>query len=260
MTGQIRQESLGEGIVRVVIDHQERRNALNNAMWDALGSLMRQLDADESLRCVVLTGAGEQAFGAGADISEFEENRSSAEKARGFARRTHEALTAVKRCRHPVVAAVRGLCVGGGLELALCADLRIAAEGSRFGIPVKRLGLVVAYEEMEGLIEAVGKSNALRILLEGDVFGAEEALRIGLINHLVPVEGFEERVLERVRLIVEGAPLVARWHKKFANRLMDPEPLGEDERDESFACFDTEDFRIGYRAFLDKQTPRFVGK
>lgn len=260
MAGEIRREALGEGVVRVVIDHQERRNALNNAMWDALGATMRELDADAALRCVVLAGAGEKAFGAGADISEFEENRSSAEKARRFAERTHAALTAVKQCRHPVVAAIRGLCVGGGLELALCADLRIATDDARFGIPVKRLGLVVGYDEMAGLIEAVGKSNALRILLEGDVFGAEEALRMGLVNHLVPAADFEAKVQERVALIVEGAPLVARWHKKFANRLMDPAPLAEAESDESFACFETEDFRIGYRAFLDKQIPRFLGK
>lgn len=260
MTGEIRQEPLGDGIVRVVIDQQQRRNALNNAMWHQLTELMVALDADEDLRCVVLTGAGEEAFGAGADISEFEENRSSAEKARRFAGRTHAALDALKRCRHPVVAAIRGLCVGGGLELALCADLRIAADDARFGIPVKRLGLVVAYEEMTGLIEAVGKSNALRILLEGDIFGAEEALRLGLVNHLVPAAEHEAFVLERARLIAEGAPLVARWHKKFANRLMDPRPLEPAERAESFACFDSEDFRIGYRAFLDKRTPKFVGK
>lgn len=260
MTGEIRAEPLGDGIVRVVIDHQERRNALNNAMWDTLGRLMGELDADETLRCVILTGAGDKAFGAGADISEFEENRGDSARARRFAQRTHAALAAVKQCRHPVVAAIRGLCVGGGLELALCCDLRIAAEDARFGIPVKRLGLVVAYEEMEGLIEAVGKANALRILLEGDVFGAEEALRLGLVNHLVPVAGFEARLRERVELIAEGAPLVARWHKKFANRLMDPAPLTPEEREESFACFDSEDFRRGYRAFLDKQKPTFVGK
>lgn len=260
MTGRIIHERLDDGIARVVVDHQARRNAMNNAMWDTMGSLMREFDADDSLRCVIITGAGEEAFGAGADISEFEENRSSAEKGRRYAERTHGALRAVKQCRHPVIAAVRGLCIGGGLELALCADMRIAAEGARFGIPAKRLGLVVAYEEMEGLIEAVGKSNALRILLEGDIFGADEALRMGLINHLFPAESFEEKLMERARLIVEGAPLVARWHKKFATRLMDPAPLSDDERDESFDCFDTEDFRIGYRAFLDKRKPAFIGK
>jgi len=259
MTGRILHERLDGGIVRVVIDNRQRRNAMNNAMWDALGTLMRELDADESLRCIVVTGAGEEAFGAGADISEFEENRSTAQKAMRFAERTHATLRAVKGCRHPVVASIRGLCVGGGLELALCADLRIAAEGARFGIPVKRLGLVVAYEEMQGLVETVGKANTLRILLEGDIFGAEEALRMGLVNHLLPADGFEDSVMERVRLIAEGAPLVARWHKTFANRLMDGAPLTDEERAQSYACFDTEDFRIGYRAFLEKRKPDFTG-
>lgn len=149
MPGRILHERLGDGLARIVIDHEARRNAMNNAMWDALASLMRELDADESLRCIILTGAGEKAFGAGADISEFEENRSTAKKAKRYAERTHAALQLIKTCRHPVVAAIRGLCVGGGLELALCADIRIAADDARFGIPVKRLGLVVAYEEME---------------------------------------------------------------------------------------------------------------
>lgn len=260
MAGEIRRENLGDGIVRVTIDHQERRNAFNNAMWDRLGDLMVELDADETLRCIILTGAGDVAFSAGADISEFEENRSTVEKARTYGKRTHATLAAVRNCRHPVVAAINGLCVGGGLEVACCADMRIAADSARFGIPAKRLGLVVAYDEMRGLVELVGKSNTLRILFEGDIFGCDEALRMGLVNRVVPSAGLEAAVMNSASLIAEGAPLTARWHKKFANRLLDPAPLTSEENDESFACFGTADFAEGYRAFLDKRKPQFIGK
>jgi enoyl-CoA hydratase len=260
MTGSIRRDDIGDGIVRLTIDHQAKLNALNNAMWDQLGDFMRELDGDESLRCIIITGAGDKAFAVGADISEFEENRSSVEKARVYAKRTHGALAALSECRHPVIAAINGLCVGGGLEIACCADLRIATESSRFGIPVKRLGLVVAYDEMRALLHLVGKSNTLRILLEGDVFGAEEALRMGLVNRLVPAAEFDAAVIKSAGLIAEGAPLVARWHKKFANRLMEPAPLTPEEKDESFTCFGTEDFATGYQAFLEKRRPRFAGR
>jgi enoyl-CoA hydratase len=260
MAGRLYTETLEPGIVRVVIDHQERRNAMSVAMWDSLREAMAGFDADESLRCIIVTGAGEKAFGAGADISEFEETRGTAAKAKAYAQRVHGALSALKTVRHPVVAAIRGLCVGGGLELATCMDLRICGAGSRFGIPIKRLGLVVAYSEMQALIELVGKSNALRILYEGDLYGADEALRMGLVNQVVPDAEVEAATLACARKIADGAPLVARWHKKFANRLMDPRPLTPEEDDESYACFDTEDYREGSSSFLAKRKPVFKGR
>lgn len=260
MAGTVRLETPEPGIARVVFDHPERLNALSNAMWDGLGAVMADLDADARLRCVILTGAGERAFSVGADISEFEENRSDVARARAYAARTHAALAAIVRCRHPVIAAIRGLCVGGGLELACCADLRLCGAGARFGIPVKRLGLVVALDELRPLVELVGPANALQILLEGEIFPAAEALRMGLVNRVVPDAEVEAAALAAARRIAEGAPLVARWHKRFVRRLLDPRPLTEAERDESFACFGTEDFRIGYRAFLAKETPVFVGR
>ncbi len=260
MPGEIVREDLGGGIVRLTIDHEARRNALNNAMWDQLGALMRDLDAEESLRCVILTGKGDTAFSAGADISEFEENRSTVEKARAYGARNHATLSALRDCRHPTIAAINGLCVGGGLEIACCTDLRIAVHKARFGIPAKKLGLVVAYEEMRGLVELVGRSNTLRILLEGDIFDSEEALRMGLVNRVVADGTLDEAVMKSAGLIAEGAPLVARWHKKFATRLMDPRPLTPAETEENFTCFSTKDFAEGYRAFLEKRKPEFSGQ
>jgi enoyl-CoA hydratase/carnithine racemase len=247
-------------IARVTLNQPARLNAINNAMWQRLGEVFVELDADPALRCVVLTGAGDRAFSVGADISEFEANRSTVEKARAYAARTHGAMSRIAACRHPVVARIGGLCVGGGLELALTADLRIAAESARFGIPVKRLGLVVAYPELEPLIQLVGPANALEILLEGRIFAAGEAQRMGLINRVVPDAELDAETEATVARIAEGAPLVARWHKKFTRRLLQPEPLSPNELDESFACFGTEDFRTGYRAFLAKTGPEFEGR
>jgi enoyl-CoA hydratase/carnithine racemase len=155
---------------------------------------------------------------------------------------------------------IHGVCVGGGLEMAAVCDMRICGESSRFGVPVKRLGLVMAYAEMKGLIDLVGRSVALEIALEGRVFGAQEAREKGLVNRVVPDDKVEEESAATARRIAEGAPLVARWHKKFARRLADPRPLTPEENAESYACFGTEDFRIGYRAFLAKEKPAFRGK
>ncbi|MGH8699080.1 MAG: enoyl-CoA hydratase/isomerase family protein, partial [Burkholderiales bacterium] len=230
-------------IATVTLNKPERLNALDKGMWGALGEIFRDLDRDESLRCVVLRGAGDRAFAAGADIAEFATERANVEQAREYDRVVHPTLEAVAHCRHPVVAMIRGACVGGGLELAAVCDLRICGESSRFGIPVKNLGLVVAYGELQGLIDLVGRAAALEIVLEGRVFGAPEAKDKGLVNRIVPDDKVEEETAGMVRRIAAGAPLVARWHKRFARRLADPRPLTPEEYDESFACFGTEDYR-----------------
>lgn len=249
-----------DGIATVTLDQPARLNAINNTMWDRIGGIFTELDADASLRCVIMQGGGEKAFSVGADISEFEHNRSSVEQARRYAERTHEAMSRIVACRHPVVAKIRGLCVGGGLEVALTCDLRICSEESRFGIPVKRLGLVVAYSELEPLVQLVGPANAMEILLEGQVFGAARAHEMGLVNRVVPDAALDSEVHATAERIAEGAPLVARWHKKFTRRLMNPAPLTAEELDESYHCFGTEDFKAGYRAFLAKTEPEFRGE
>jgi enoyl-CoA hydratase/carnithine racemase len=259
MSELVRLEREGE-IARVTLDQPARLNAINNAMWRRLAEIFAALDADESLRCIIRGGAGDKAFSVGADISEFEENRSSVDKARRYHERTHRSLQAIACCRHPVIALIKGLCVGGGLELATLCDLRICGASARFGIPVKRLGLVVSYTELEPLVELIGPANALEILLEGRIHGAQDALRMGLVNRVVPDAEVEHETRATALRIAEGAPLVARWHKKFTRRLMQAEPLGAEEMDESFHCFGTEDFRAGYQAFLAKRKPEFKGR
>jgi enoyl-CoA hydratase/carnithine racemase len=229
-------------------------------MWTRLRDVFSEINADDGLRCVILGGFGDRAFSVGADISEFEENRSTVEKARQYHERTHASMQAIFCCRHPVIAQIRGLCVGGGLELATICDLRICGESARFGIPVKRLGLVVSYAELKPLIDLIGPANALEVLLEGRIHSADEVLRMGLVNRVVPDDEVEHEAFATAARIAEGAPLVARWHKKFTRRIMQPEPLSDEEMGESFHCFETEDFRAGYQAFLAKAKPEFKGR
>jgi enoyl-CoA hydratase/carnithine racemase len=247
-------------IATVVLNKPERLNALDRSMWVRLAEIFRELDRDESLRCVILRGAGEKAFAAGADIAEFATERATVAQAAEYGRIAQAAMDAVAHCRHPVLALIKGVCVGGGLEMASVCDLRICGESSRFGVPVKNLGLVMAYGELKGLIDLVGRAVALEIVFEGRVFGAQEAKDKGLVNRVVPDDRVDDEVVATARRIAEGAPLVHRWHKKFARRLADPRPLTPAEYEESFACFGTEDYRIGYRAFLAKRTPEFKGR
>ena len=247
------------GIVTVVLNRPHKLNALTKPMWQRLGEVFEALSADDAVRCIVLRGAGTRSFAPGNDISEFENERSNVEQARAYGRIMHRTIDAIANCRHPVVAMIHGICVGGGLEIAGLADIRICGESSRFGVPIKNLGLVMAYGEIGALIGLAGRANAMEILLEGRVFGAQEARDKGLVTRVVPDDKVEEESLAAAQRIVEGAPLVARWHKKFARRLADPRPLSEEEYDEGFACFGTEDFRIGYCAFLAKQKPDFKG-
>jgi len=169
-------------------------------------------------------------------------------------------IDALQSCRHPMVAMINGVCVGGGLELAANCDIRICGESSRFGAPINKLGLVMSYAELESLLNLVGRATTLEILLEGRVFGAEEALQKGLVQRVVPDDKVEEEAYATAQRIVDGAPLVARWHKKFIDRLSDPALLTRDEVDEGFLCFGTKDFEIGLKAFLDKKKPAFTGR
>ncbi len=244
----------------VTLSNPERMNALGLPMWEKLGDIMVDLDADETMRCVVLRGAGEKAFGAGADISEFATARANSKLAREYGIRVERTMRAISDCRHPTVAMIHGACVGGGLLVASRCDMRIAGESARFGVPVRKLGLVESHTEMQGMLDLMGYANGLEMILEGRIWGAREAFEKGLVNRVVPDAEVEQETRATAERIAAGAPLVARWHKKFARRLADPRPLTEAERDEAFACFDTEDFREGAAAFLAKRTPEFKGR
>lgn len=247
-------------IATVVLNRPDKLNALTRAMWQRLAQVFAELDAQDELRCIVIRGAGTRAFAPGNDISEFATERSNVEQARAYGNDMRAAIEAITRCRHPIVAQIHGICVGGGLEIAGLADIRICGESSRFGVPIAKLGLVMAHAEIAPLIALVGEATALEILLEGRIFDAREARDKGLVTRVVPDDQVAAEAAATARRIADGAPLVARWHKKFARRLRDAAPLGDAEYDEGFACFATEDFRTGYRAFLAKQPPAFTGR
>ena len=244
----------------VTLNRPDKLNALNRAMWVDLAESFEALADEPWVRCIVLRGAGTRAFSPGADISEFESQRANVAQAREYGEVMRRAIAALDGCPHPVVAMIHGVCVGGGLEVAALTDLRICGESSRFGVPIAKLGLTMAYPEIEALVRLVGEAVSMEILLEGRVFDAREALAKGLVNRVVADAEVESESLATARRIAEGAPLVARWHKKFARRLRSAEPLSGDEIDEGFASFGTDDFQEGRKAFLEKRKPSFEGK
>jgi len=247
-------------VVTVTLNRPDKLNAFTKAMWQRLGEVMRHLSDDDAIRCIVLRGAGDRAFSPGNDISEFESVRSNSAQAKAYGQIIAGTLDALRSCRHPTVALIKGICVGGGLEIAGTCDIRVCGTSSRFGAPINKLGLVMGYAELDALIALAGRSTALEILLEGRIFGAAEAKEKGLVTRVVADAEVDEEAMATAQRIAEGAPLVARWHKKFARRLAEDRPLSAQELDEGYACYDTEDFRIGYRAFLDKVKPDFKGR
>lgn len=249
-------------IATVALHNPSKLNALTAAMWQALTREMVLLSSDESLRCVVLRGSGNQAFAAGADIAEFASVRHTAEQGRVYhGEYVGKALRAVAECRHPTIAMIHGPCVGGGLEIASQCDLRISGESGRFGVPINRLGFAIAYSELEAFLPIFGRAVALEILIEGRVVAADEAMAKGMLTRIVPDAELERETYASARRIADGAPLVARWHKQFIRRLTPrAAPLSDAEIDENFAYFATEDYRIGYDAFMAKKKPKFTGR
>ena len=247
-------------IATVALNNPERLNALNKPTWERLGAVMRELSADDTLRCVVLRGAGDKAFAAGADIAEFASERADSRQAKIYGDLIHATMQSVAACKHPTLAMIKGACVGGGLEIAACCDMRICGASSRFGVPINKLGLTMGYGELAGLLALVGRAVTLEILLEGRVFDAAEALHKRLVNRVVADDQVEIEAYAAARRIADGAPLVARWHKQFIERLTPRADITSAEWDEGFACFDTADYREGVAAFLAKRTPRFDAK
>ena len=247
-------------VATVVLNRPEKLNALDLPDWVRIGELIVELHENEAIRCVVVRGVDEKAFSAGADISGFAQHRNTESQVRAYGAVIESSLTAIRQCRHPVIAAISGVCVGGGLELSSACDIRICSASSRFGAPINRLGLTMSYAEAATLKDIAGTAGALEILLGGDVFDATRAHELGLVSRVTPDGELLETVYSLARRIAERAPLVNRWHKKFIRRLADPAPLTPEEIDEGFAAYDTEDYRIGYEAFLEKKKPDFKGR
>jgi len=249
-------------IATVAINNPGKLNALTVSMWRELARVMRELASDADLRCIVLRGAGHQAFAAGADMTEFAHARNDFAQGKLYhLEYVAGALDAVGTCRHPTVALIQGPCAGGGLEIACQCDLRVSGVSGRFGVPINRIGFAIAYGELAGLLAVAGRAVAAELLLEGRMWTAEEAFAKGLLTRVVPDENAQAEAYASARRIADGAPLVARWHKRFIRRLTPhAAPLTEAEIDANFDYFDTEDYRIGYDAFINKRKPKFTGR
>jgi enoyl-CoA hydratase len=246
-------------IAFVTLSNPGKLNALDVSMWLALRECFNALSANEDLRCIIIGGA-DRNFAAGADIQEFATVRSNVKDGMFYHNDTVAlALLAISQCQHPIIAAIEGICVGGGLEIACTCDIRIAAPDARFGIPINRLGFPLAPEELRGLLELTGKAVALEILLEGRVFDALEAKQKGLLHRIS--ENVREEAQTSALRIAQGAPIAARVNKQLIKRMTAIAPaLSEAEAHAVFAFLDTDDYREGVASFLDKRPPQFTGK
>ena len=259
MSERVRAEVEGR-IAEVRLDAPEKHNSLDRDGWRALAGAMDELSARTDLGCVVLRGSGGRAFSAGSDISAFARQRDTPEDVRAYSDAIAGAMRAVRDCPHPTLAVIEGLCVGGGLEIAACCDVRICEASSRFGAPINRLGLTMSHAELQPLVALLDPGTVLDILLTGDLMAADHARRVGLVNRVVPDGEVVAAGLDLANRIAAGAPLVNRWHKEFIRRLADPTPLSDAERDEALEAFGTADYREGRTAFLEKRAPDFRGE
>jgi enoyl-CoA hydratase len=260
VTGTIRVERSGP-VATVTLDSPGKLNALSEAMWRGLAEEFTKLSADVDLRTVVLRGAGGN-FAAGADISQFETVRfNRADGERYHLQTIGNALSAIETCSLPVVAAIEGVCVGGGLEIATVCDIRLATVDARIGVPVGRLGFPLALPELVPLLRLVGAAVAAELLLEGRMLSGSEAAARGLVTRAVAAAELEAELQRCVERIAAGSPRAARENKANMRRLQ-ANGLRFDARElaASFDFLDSADYHEGVRAFLAKRTPRFVGR
>ncbi|MGH7119275.1 MAG: enoyl-CoA hydratase/isomerase family protein [Acetobacteraceae bacterium] len=249
-----------EGDIAIVtFNRPQVRNALDRAMWEALAEAMEALSADGSLRSVILAGAG-GTFSAGADIKAFGSERGTRALEERYGQSIHRAMQSIRLCRHPVVAAIEGACIGGGAGIATMCDFRIGGEGIRFGITARNLGIFYAYAELDPILSLAGSAVAAELLIEGRIFNGREAYEKGLLSRVVADQAVRSEALALATRIAAGSPLAARFHKQAIRRLRGPLPLTAAEEAEACRFVETEDFQNAYRAFLAKEKPRFAGR
>ncbi len=251
---------IADGIGTIIFNNPDKRNAMSLEMWRGLVEILDRFEADPTVRAVVLTGAGPKAFVSGADISQFDSQRASAS-----AQEEYDALTSAGRARllafpYPVIARIRGFCLGGGIGIALQADLRIAAEDAEFGIPAARLGLAYGAGMVRQLVALVGPAHARMLLYTGARIDAREAERIGLVNQTVRAEDLAGTVADLARTIAANAPLSVRAAKLTVAAAEAPGRVADDAAEAAIAaCFDSNDYREGRAAFQEKRPPKFLG-
>jgi enoyl-CoA hydratase/carnithine racemase len=245
-------------LATVRLNRPDKRNALTLGMWRELEQAFKQLEQDDGVRCIVVRGAGGN-FAAGADLSEFPALRASADQAAAYGKQMIAALTAIRDCRYPTIAAIEGLCVGGGLEIALMCDLRLSAPDSRFGIPIQKVGVAMPYPELAILTQMLGRPTMLALLLEGQLHDAAWAERHGLLTRIAT--DLEADLNATTGRILGGSPVSHRHHKHYTQRALDVlQVLDAGDIQRSYAAVETADYREGIAAFLDRRTPKFPGE
>jgi enoyl-CoA hydratase/carnithine racemase len=255
-------QNLTDGVGIITFNQPEKRNAMSLDMWEGLGHALVELRDDPAVRVVILVGAGDKAFVSGADISQFEKTRHNAEASEEYSKKSAAQRALLADYPKPIIACIRGFCLGGGMQVAMAADIRIASDNSQFGIPAAKLGIAYGYDGLKNLVSLVGPSWARLIMYTGMRIDSTEGLRIGLVDRVVPDAELWDATMEIARTISGNAPLAIQAAKiTIAQVLKDPDKRDMGAiKDVGTACMDSEDFREGRRAFMEKRKPQFKGR
>ncbi len=247
--------------LHIVFDNQTRHNALSVDMWGAVPALLAQAEADEQVRLVVFSGAGEKAFVSGADISQFEDQRAAKEAVAHYERLAEDALMGIYRCAKPTIACIRGWCIGGGVNVAISCDIRLAASDAVFSIPAARMGLGYRYSALKNLADLVGVGVAKDLFFTARRIDAVEALRVGLVTRSCEPAQLPALLAEYAGSIGDNAPLTVQAGKAILGEILKPSPEVDHARCRELilGCFESEDYAEGRRAFMEKRKPVFKG-
>jgi enoyl-CoA hydratase/carnithine racemase len=244
----------------LIFNNPERRNAVSVDMWEAIPRVLSQYESDAEVRVIVLAGAGDKAFVSGADISQFEKERSSTDAVQRYEELAEGAAAKLQGCDKPLIAMIRGYCLGGGMNIAVLCDLRIAADDARFGIPAAKMGLGYRASSMQNLVEVVGAACAREIMITARQFTAAEAKEMGLVNKVVAVADLEKTVAEYTQMISGNAPLTMRTAKRIIREIGGVDYDAAKCKAWAKECFESEDYKEGRKAFMEKRKPIFKGK
>lgn len=255
-------QSTSAGVGVITFNNPEKRNAMSLEMWEGLGAALIEMRDDPNVRVVILTGAGDKAFVSGADISQFEKTRHNAAASEEYSKRSEAQRALLASYPKPTIACIRGFCLGGGMQVAMLTDIRIASDTSQFGIPAAKLGIAYGYDGLRHLVSLVGPSWARLIMYTGMRIDSSEALRIGLVDRVLPDAELQDATMEIARTISGNAPLAIKAAKiTIAEVLQDESRRDMDAiKKIGMACMDSEDFREGRTAFMEKRKPQFKGK